>query len=203
VTSDVLCRARHEQVIRADPSGLRRSGLRQRSLRLAGFAQPTCAVRQARFRAPSRQRRLPPRTRTPSLDECSLHPAVTRRLPANCFADAQHARAWPRREPATVLAALPPRAGFRRSFAPRSGEGGVARPAAVRRNGPSAARRLLQPKYSASTTARSPEPRFCASGRLCLTSPPWGDETAAATPRRQGPFRRAPSPVGTGFGARR
>jgi hypothetical protein len=174
VTSDVLCRARRLLVIRAHPSGLCRSGLCPLGLRLAGFTQPTCAARQARFRAPSRQRRLPPRTRTPSLDECSLHPAVTRCSLTNCSANAQPARAGSRQEPATVLAALPPRAGFRRSFAPRSGEGGEARPAAVRRNGPSAARRLLQPKHSASTTARSPEPRFCTSGRLRFTDPPGG-----------------------------
>jgi hypothetical protein len=174
VTSDVLCRARRSLVIRAHPSGLRRSGLHLLGFRLAGLAQPTCAVRQARFRAPSRQRQLPPRTRTPSLDECSLHPAVSRCLPTNCFVNTQPARTGPRQEPATVPAALPPRAGFRRSFAARSGEGGEARPAAVRRNGPSAARRLLQPKHSASTTARSPEPRFCSSGRLCSADPPGG-----------------------------
>jgi hypothetical protein len=47
---------------------------------------------------PSRQRERLPRSEAPSIDKCSL--------PLS------------RREPATVPIALPPRAGFRRSFAP-------------------------------------------------------------------------------------
>jgi hypothetical protein len=186
--------------LRAHPSGSAVSGLTH--LAFASRASPKTCMRRAPgpLPWPSRQRRLLSRTRTPSLDECSLHPAATRCPLTNCSANAQPARTGPRREPATVLAALPPRAGFRRSFALRSGEGGEARPAAVRRNGPSAARRLLQPKHSASTTARSPEPRFHTSGRLCSTDPPhpfgW-DETAAATPRRRMLPRRARGPVGT------
>lgn len=174
VTSDALCRARRSPVIRARP--FRASPFRAHllGLRFAGFTQPTCTARQARFHAPSRQRRLLPRTRTPSIDECALHPAASRRALTNCSVNARPARTGPRREPATVLAALPPRAGFRRSFAHRSAERGRARPAAVRRNGPSAARRLLQSKHSASTTARSPEPRFRSSGRLCSTGSPGG-----------------------------
>jgi hypothetical protein len=75
-----------------------------------------------------------PHTRAPSIDEYSLHPA--------CARDHE--------EPATVLTVLPPRAGFRRSFAPYARSKGHPfeaerlDPYALER-GPSAARRLLQP----------------------------------------------------------
>jgi hypothetical protein len=74
-----------------------------------------------------------PHTRAPSIDEYSLHPA--------CARDHE--------EPATVLTALPPRAGFRRSFASCAHSRGHPfeaerlDPDALER-GPSAARRLLQ-----------------------------------------------------------
>jgi hypothetical protein len=93
-----------------------------------------------------------PHTRAPSIDEYSLHPA--------CARDHE--------EPATVLTALPPRAGFRRSFRlvralERSPfRGGEARPDAVER-GPSAARRLLQSNNPRARTARSSEPRSAPS----------------------------------------
>jgi len=149
---------------RATPLGLR---LAVSPNQLAPRARPASArrlVKDSCLREPGRL----PSTSAPSTRSSRIV------LPTNCFVNAQPARTGPRREPATVLAALPPRAGFRRSFATRSVEGGEARPAAVRRNGPSAARRLLQPKHSASTTARSPEPRFCSSGRLRFTDPPGG-----------------------------
>jgi hypothetical protein len=174
VTSDVLCRARRSPVIRARP--FRASPFRAHLLGLRRASSPNQRAPRAR---PASTRRLvkddcfhEPR-RLLSTSAPSTRP-FTRCPLTNRSANAQPARAGPRREPATVLAALPPRAGFRRSFASRSGEGGKARPAAVRRNGPSAARRLLQSKHSASTTARSSEPRFGSSGRLCLTDPSGG-----------------------------
>lgn len=131
-------------------------------------------MRQARFRAPSRQRRLPPRTRTPSLDECSLHPAVPNRPLTNCSVNARPARTGPRREPATVLAALPPRAGFRRSFAPRSGEGGVARPAAVRRNGQAPLVDFCNQNTPRARPLDRPNPDSARLGDCALLSRPGG-----------------------------
>jgi len=67
--------------------------------------------------------------------------------------------------PATDPAALPPRSGFRRSFArsmlshERARSSSIARAVRPRSRGPRAACRLLQSKRSLSTTARSIEPR--------------------------------------------
>jgi hypothetical protein len=87
------------------------------------------------------------------------------------------------REPATVLTTSPPRAGFRRPFAPRAPgrfpfQSRGARPFAFPL-GPGAARRLLQPKQSASTRCGSFDPRP-APRRLpsCLRSG-WGRASLA------------------------
>jgi hypothetical protein len=90
--------------------------------------------------------------------------------------------------PATDPRALPPRSGFRRSFAPpmlsheRARSSSIARAIGPGSRGPRAACRLLQSKRSLSTTARSIEPR---------------------SPRPRSPSSAAPClPIKTAFAAR-
>jgi hypothetical protein len=82
-----------------------------------------------------------------------------------------------------VLATLPPRAGFRRSFATRSGR--LARPNA-NRLGPSASRRLLQSIRSASTTHESSDPRTPRRRARARRV----DSRGLRAPLRLGPFGR-------------
>jgi hypothetical protein len=63
---------------------------------------------------------------------------------------------------------------------------------------PSAARRLLQSTQSASTTARSPEPRLRGLERAHFADPAWGTVTADATSVEQRLTRHAPRPAETG-----
>jgi hypothetical protein len=86
-----------------------------------------------------RQRTVDPTTRTPSIDECPARPPGLHRAVSDAG-------------PATDPETLPPRSGFRRSFAPRSRRTWGARPCRFRtlitpgRPWPRAARRLLQSK---------------------------------------------------------
>jgi len=135
----------------------------------------------------SRQRRRLRRTRTPSIAECSL--------PRSRTALSRGSRGITRSPPPVSLLACswlsPPRPGFRRRFTlcartlSRVSQG--ARPMAFR-PGPSAARRLLQPTQSASTTAGPSEPRLLCNER----SPRALARAARSAPRRC--FRAAVGP---------
>jgi hypothetical protein len=123
VTSDVLCRARRSLVIRARPSRaspfwLRGPGsptrLAPRELcpnmrRAPGPLPRAVSSKTAAF---TNQDAFPRRVRPPPGRRALSAHELLRKRTTRCTG--------PRREPATVLAALPPRAGFRRSFAHRS-----------------------------------------------------------------------------------
>jgi len=103
------------------------------------------------------------------------------------------------RQPATVLPALPPRAGFEHSFAAehvRKARGRQARPNAYPLGswlGPSASRRLLQPEQSTSTTTGSPDPRSASSAQRAQLALGW-EETSGWVWRH--PPHRPPAPGG-------
>jgi hypothetical protein len=125
VASDAPCRIRRSPA-RLAPHRHSRLGFRLTGLRRTPDPLPP----------PSRQRRLLPPARAPSIDECSLRPL------------AQTSQRTRHR-----LTTLPSRSGFRRPFAPSplSGERLDPPPSGDR---PGAARRLLQSPRSTSTTDR-------------------------------------------------
>jgi hypothetical protein len=125
VASDAPCRIRRSPA-RLAPHRHSRLGFRLTGLRRTPDPLPP----------PSRQRRLLPQARAPSVDECSLRPL------------AQTSQGTRHR-----LTTLPSRSGFRRPFAPSplSGERLDPPPSGDR---PGAARRLLQSPRSTSTTDR-------------------------------------------------
>jgi hypothetical protein len=147
-------------------SGLAVSGFTSRGLRLASSTQPTAPrarpvsarrlVKDSCFHEPGR---------LPSTSAPSTRPS--RNALTNCSVNAprSHRASTGARHRSRSFAAA---SRLPTLVRPSLAEGGRARPAAVRRNGPSAARRLLQPKHSASTTARSPEPRFRRLGDCAL-----------------------------------
>lgn len=140
-----------------------------------------------------------PRTASTTLASTrAAFPALERLPSTKCVA---HFR---RHRPPPIPSALPPRFGFRRSFAPpmlsheRARSSSIARALRPGSRGPRAACRLLQSKRSLSTAARSIEPRSPRSGSPLSPASSALDETAfAISPARRtggrAPFEAQPA----------
>jgi len=141
--------------------------------------RPKATATSTRLSRPSRRRKTRPLTLLSPAAIPRFSPGLSRRprtastalrqqerlsRPRSAF-HRQVRRPHSQAPPATDPAALPPRSGFRRSFAPPMLSHERARSSSITRvinpgsRGPRAACRLLQSKRSLSTTARSIEPR--------------------------------------------
>jgi len=199
VASDVLCRGSSERgsTLRSSPPvEAARPRLHRRLVKDSRFVE----------------------TRTPSLDECSLprsgscrarglrrapdppRPRLSPLSPGHRLAPAAP-RARDHREPATVLAVLPPRAGFRRPFTIRA-RGRVARPERYERSDQTP----LVDFCNQNNPRAQPRDRPIPGSRLAGAAPPACAGFGELPPRmelRPHPPRRLLSPGDTGASTRR
>jgi len=168
LTSDVLCRARCAPFFRGFRPFRRRSP-DARPAFIAASSKATTSTNQDAF-----HRRVlpPPRSREASRGARHRSRAVQRGL------------ASPAVDDATSRLPAPVRSPYRR-----------ARPRRHQAERPSAARRLLQPKHSASTTARSPEPRLPSLGDCTSRAPSCEREPLVRPLVGKHSFREAAAPL--------